>query len=87
MYLCLESEHLKSNGVFYLQCVLAFGETHMLLTLKNKTAIGVLMRNKEKVEEGGARLILSNFQKNRGQIFTSAFSLCEIDFQVMCTCI
>ena len=65
-----------------LQCILAYHDIHIVAMIKNTTAVKVLSKSTEKINTSGGRITKSNIQKNNGQIFTSQWSFCEIDFEL-----
>ena len=65
-----------------LQCILAFHDIHIVAMIKKSTTVKVLSKNTEKINTSGGKITMSNIQKNNGQIFTSQWSFCEIDFEV-----
>ena len=72
--------HQHVNDLF--QCILVYYDIHIVATVKNSTAVKVLSKNTEKINTSGGKISMSNIQKNNGQIFTSQWSFCEIDFEV-----
>lgn len=53
-----------------------------MATIKNSAAVKTLSKNKDKIMRSGCGMILRNFQKDKGQIFTSSRTSVEIDFEV-----
>lgn len=57
----------------------------MRVTIKMGPTIQILERKRDVIARTGAAITLSNFQKNQGQLYTSAKTICEIDFEVLHT--
>ena len=66
---------------------MAHGTEKIVTILRNPGAIKVLDKKKQEIADGKAKMTLSNFQKNRGQILTSTKTLCEVEFEVCLICV
>lgn len=60
-------------------------DTTIRITIKMAPTLKILERKREDICNNGVTILISNFQKNHGQIFTSRQTICELDSEVIST--
>jgi len=71
-----------TDSSYFVQCILGSGDTKIKATLKMPGLVKILDRKRDDISNGAAKLVLSNYQKNKGELYTSAQTIGEIEFEV-----
>ena len=82
VWYCEDNIWICYPTLFVFQCVLADKDNYIVAVIKNTAAVRTLSKYREKIHKDGCGMIVSNFQKNNGQIYANKQTSCEIDFEV-----
>ena len=72
---------MTNYSIALFQCVIACGESGLLVIIKQKETVDMLNNFKEKI--GSFKVITGNFQMTTDALITSTRSTVEIDFEVI----
>ena len=54
----------------------------MAITFRSEKTVKMIDKKRERIEKMGAKVIISNFRKDKGELHTTARTVCELDFEV-----
>lgn len=72
---------VHNEGSVIFQLILADGNATITCNLKNAAAVRAIERVRGNLQTG-YKITFTNFQKNRGMIYTSSATMCEVDDEV-----